>query len=135
MSKIKCYDGGYKDIIMSIPTNTIEMTIKLKMYEDGEMFYAKQIFDLNDIKDAEDLFEQCCDGEYPTYTLTEKGEEYVERLGAYGELVDRWERMAKNNQSNNNKKENPVKNVKTTPLPVKETRYGFYKCKGRIKGE
>ena len=59
---IKYYDGGYKDIIMSIPTNTIEMTIKLKMYEDGEMLYAKQIFDLNDIKDAEDLFEQCCDG-------------------------------------------------------------------------
>ena len=93
MSKIKYYDGGYKDIVMSIPTNTIEMTIKFKMYEDGEMFYAKQIFDLNDIRYAEDLFEQCCDGEYP------------------------------------------VKNVKTTPLPVKEARYGFYKCKGRIKGE
>ena len=25
----------------------------------------------------------------------------------------------------NNKEENPAKNVKTTPLPVKETRYGF----------
>ena len=80
MSKIKYYDGGYKDIIMSIPTNTIEMTIKFKMYEDGEMFYAKQIFNLEDIKDAEDLFEQCRDGEYPTHTLTEKGEEYVEGL-------------------------------------------------------
>ena len=122
MSKIKYYDGGYKDIIMSIPTNTIEMTVKLKMYENGEMFYAKQIFDLNDIKDAEDLFEQCCDGEYPTYSFTEKGEKYVEMIRG---------NMAKDN----NKKENPVKNVKTTPLPVKETRYGFYKCKGRIKGE
>ena len=78
MSKIKCYDGEYKDIIMSIPTNTIEMTIKLKMYEDGEMFYAKQTFDLEDIKHAEDLFEQCRDGEYPVYTLTEKGREYFE---------------------------------------------------------
>ena len=122
MSKIKYYDGGYKDVIMSIPTNTIEMTIKLKMYEDGEMFYAKQIFNLEDIKDAEDLFEQCCEGEYPTYTLTEKGREYAEMIGS---------NMAKDN----NKKENPVKNVKTTPLPVKEARYGFYKCKGRIKGE
>lgn len=99
MSEIKYYDGEYKDIIISIPTNTIEMTIKLKMYEDGEMLYAKQVFDLNDIKDAEDLFEQCCDGEYPTYTLTEKGEKYVERLEAYEELVDRWERMAKNTQT------------------------------------
>ena len=80
MSKIKYYDGGYKDIIMSIPTNTIEMTVKLKMYEDGEMFYAKQIFNLEDIRYAEDLFEQCCGGEYPTYTLTEKGREYVEGL-------------------------------------------------------
>ena len=80
MSKIKYYDGEYKDIIISIPTNTIEMTIKLKMYKDGEMFYAKQIFDLEDIKHAEDLFEQCCEGEYPTYSFTEKGEKYVERL-------------------------------------------------------
>ena len=80
MSKIKYYDGGYKDIIMSIPTNTIEMTVKLKMYENGEMFYAKQIFNLEDIKHAEDLFEQCCEGEYPVYTLTEKGREYAEGL-------------------------------------------------------
>ena len=116
MSEIKYYDGEYKDIIISIPTNTIEMTIKFKMYGDGEMFYAKQIFDLEDIKHAEDLFEQCCDGEYPTYTLTEKGEEYVEGLEG---------NMAKGN----NKKENPAKNVKTTPLPVKEARYGFYKCR------
>ena len=122
MSEIKYYDGGYKDIIMSIPTNTIEMTVKLKIYEDGEIVDAEQVFDLEDIKDAEDLFEQCCEGEYPRYTLTEKGREYVEMIGG---------NMAKDN----NKKENPVKNVKTTPLPVKETRYGFYKCKDRIKGE
>ena len=80
MSKIKYYDGGYKDIIMSIPTNTIEMTVKFKMYEDGEMFYAKQVFDLEDIKHAEDLFEQCCEGEYPTYSFTEKGRECAEGL-------------------------------------------------------
>ena len=80
MSEIKYYDGGYKDIIMSIPTNTIEMTIKLKMYENGEMVDAKQIFNLEGIKYAEDLFEQCCDGEYPIAIITEKGREYVEKL-------------------------------------------------------
>ncbi len=80
MSKIKYYDGGYKDIIISIPTNTIEMTVKLKMYEDGKIVDAKQVFDLNGIKHAEDLFEQCCEGEYPMYTLTEKGREYAEGL-------------------------------------------------------
>ena len=80
MSEIKYYDGECKDIIISIPTNTIEMTIKLKMYENGKLVDAEQVFDLNEIGYAEDLFEQCCDGEYPTYTLTEKGREYVERL-------------------------------------------------------
>ena len=80
MSKIKYYDGGCKDIIISIPTNTIEMTIKLKMYEDGEIIDAEQVFDLNEIGYAEELFKQCCDGEYPRYTITEKGREYVEGL-------------------------------------------------------
>ena len=80
MSKIKYYDGGYKDIIMSIPTNTIEMTIKVKMYEDGEVIDAERVFDLNEIGYAEELFKQCCEGEYPTYTITEKGREYVEGL-------------------------------------------------------
>ena len=80
MSEIKYYDGGCKDIIISIPTNTIEMTIKVKMYEDGEIVDAEQVFDLNEIGYAEELFKQCCDGEYPMYTITEKGREYVEGL-------------------------------------------------------
>ena len=80
MSEIKYYDGECKDIIISIPTNTIEMTVKLKMYENGEIIDAERAFDLNEIGYAEELFKQCCDGEYPRYTLTEKGEEYVEGL-------------------------------------------------------
>ena len=80
MSEIKYYDGECKDIIISIPTNTIEMTVKLKMYEDGEIVDAEQVFDLNEIGYAEELFKQCCDGEYPMYTITEKGREYVEGL-------------------------------------------------------
>ena len=80
MSEVKYYDGEYKDIIVSIPTNTIEMTVKLKVYENGEMFDAEQTFDLEGIKYSEDLFEQCCNGEYPVYTLTEKGKELLEEL-------------------------------------------------------
>ena len=80
MSEIKYYDGECKDIIIPIPTNTIEMTVKLKLYENGEVIDAEQVFDLNDIKHAEDLFEQCRDGEYPTYTITEKGREYTKGL-------------------------------------------------------
>ena len=80
MSEIKYYDGECKDIIISIPTNTIEMTVKLKMYGDGEIVDAEQVFDLKEIGYAEDLFKQCCDGEYPRYTITEKGREYTEGL-------------------------------------------------------
>ena len=80
MSEVKEYNGELKDIIIPIPNNTIEMTIKLKIYENGEMFDAEQTFDLEGIKYAENLFEQCCYGEYPVYTLTEKGREYVENI-------------------------------------------------------
>ena len=80
MSEVKEYHGELKDIIIPIPNNTIEMTVKLKVYENGEMFDAEKTFDLTDIKYAEDLFAQCCNGEYPQYTLTEKGIEYFEGL-------------------------------------------------------
>lgn len=80
MSEVKYYDGEYKDIIISIPTNTVHMTMDVAVYEDGGVFEATQEFDLEDIKYAENLFEQCCNGEYPVYTLTEKGREYFEGL-------------------------------------------------------
>ena len=80
MSEVKEYNGELKDIIIPIPTNAIEMTVKLKVYKNGKMFDAEQTFDLEGIKYAENLFEQCCDGEYPQYTLTEKGKEYLKEL-------------------------------------------------------
>ena len=80
MSKIKYYDGEYKDIIVSIPTNTVHVTMDVAIYEDGGVFEATQELDLNEIGYAEELFKQCCDGEYPIATITEKGREYVERL-------------------------------------------------------
>ena len=80
MSEVKKYNGEVKDIIIPIPTNAIEMTVKLKVYENGEIFDVKQIIDLKGINYAENLFEQCCNGEYPIYTLTEKGIEYLEGL-------------------------------------------------------
>ena len=42
MSEVKYYDGEYKDIIVSIPTNTIEMMVKLKVYENGEVLDAEK---------------------------------------------------------------------------------------------
>ena len=80
MSEVKYYDGEYKDIIVSIPTNTVHMTIDIAVYEGDGIIEATQEFDLESIRYAEDLFEQCCNGEYPQYTLTEKGKEYFEEL-------------------------------------------------------
>lgn len=80
MSEVKYYDGECKDIIVSIPTNTVHVTMDVSVYENGRIFEATQELDLEGIKCAEDLFEQCCDGEYPRYTLTEKGREYLEGL-------------------------------------------------------
>lgn len=80
MSEVKCYDGELKDIIISIPINTVHATVDVELYENGDIVKATQELDLEGIKYAENLFEQCCNGEYPVYTLTEKGKEYFEEL-------------------------------------------------------
>ena len=80
MSEVKYYDGEYKDIIVSIPNNTVHVTMDVAIYEDGGIFEATQELDLEGIKYAENLFEQCCNGEYPVYTLTDKGRECLEGL-------------------------------------------------------
>ena len=80
MSEVKYYDGELKDIIISIPNNTVHVTVDVELYENGDIVKATQELDLEGIKYAENLFEQCCNGEYPVYTLTEKGREYIERL-------------------------------------------------------
>ena len=62
------YDGNFDDIIISIPSNTIEMKTEVVIYEDGELHKASCEYNLSDIKDAQNTFEMCCNGEYPTYT-------------------------------------------------------------------
>lgn len=80
MSEVKGYDGEFKDIIISIPTNTIEMDINVKVYKNGEIVKAVQTLDLEGVKEAENTFHMCCYGEYPVYELTEKGIEYLKGL-------------------------------------------------------
>lgn len=73
MSEVKYYNGEYKDIILSIPTNTVEMTVKLKLYKKGGVFNVEQTFDLEDIRYAENLFEQCCNGGISYVYFNRKG--------------------------------------------------------------
>lgn len=74
------YDGNFDDIIISIPSNTVEMRTEVIVYEDGELRKASCEYNLNDIRDAKNTFEMCCNGEYPAYELTELGERYAEDL-------------------------------------------------------
>lgn len=69
------YEGELKDIIIDIPTNTVEMTLTLKVYTDGEIQECERHFDMQDIRDAEQTFDDCVNGEYPLYALTDKVEE------------------------------------------------------------
>lgn len=67
------YEGAEKDIVLSIPVNTIEMKVCLTMYDNGEIVKAEQVLDMESIKECEQLFEDTISGEYPVYTFTEKG--------------------------------------------------------------
>lgn len=78
------YDGNFDDVIISIPSNTVEMRTEVIVYEDGELRKASCEYNLNDIRDAKNTFEMCCNGEYPAYELTELGERYVEDLRKCG---------------------------------------------------
>lgn len=78
------YDGNFDDIIISIPSNAVEMETKVIIYEDGELQKVSCQYDLQDIKDARNTFEMCCAGDYPTYELTELGEQYIKDLEQSG---------------------------------------------------
>lgn len=81
-----CYDGNFNDIIISIPSNTVEMKTEVIIYEDGELHKASCQYNLEDIKNAQNTFEMCCNGEYPTYKLTELGKRYLEDLEKCGAI-------------------------------------------------
>ena len=73
----KFYEGECDDIIIPIPENTIEMEVKVTMYNHGVKSYATQIFSLKDIEEAKRCFWDCVEGDYPRYELTEKGKDFA----------------------------------------------------------
>ena len=58
----------------------MELKITAKIYENDALFDAESKFDLSEIKEAVDLFEQTMAGEYPRFALTEKGHELAAQL-------------------------------------------------------
>lgn len=74
------YEGEYKDIVISIPINTCGFTIEADVYENSEIQKIKGIYNMQDIAQCEQLFEDTIMGDYPRYHLTEKGKELAEAL-------------------------------------------------------
>ena len=72
---------NFKDIVISIPENTIEMEISLKFYENDEIYKAIGEYNLNDIMECCKTLDKYISGELPYYQITEKGREYLENLG------------------------------------------------------
>ena len=73
----KEYEGKFNDIIISIPENTVQLDVEVTVFENGKTVKATSTYDLSDVREAMRLFEDCCAGEYPLYTLTDKGREML----------------------------------------------------------
>lgn len=77
--KREIYEGVEKDIVLSIPKNTVEIKIELTTFENGELHHYSRIMDIEAINEAEDIFEDTIRGDYPYYVLNEND------LGEMGE--------------------------------------------------
>ncbi len=77
MTDRKMYEGECDDIIISIPENTVEMSVEVTIFESGETIRAEQTFNLKDIEEAKQCFWDCVKGEYPLYVFTEKGKDFT----------------------------------------------------------
>ena len=69
---VKIEDIKFEDAILSIPKNSVEIEFKAKVFKNGEIVTLSGIYDLENIQEAKRLFDKCCDGEYPTYIVSEE---------------------------------------------------------------
>ena len=66
--------------VVSIPTNTVELTIGAKIYIDGELKEAHKIMNMQDIRKAVSEAEEFYIPEDAVFTLTDEGRKYAETL-------------------------------------------------------
>lgn len=66
--------------IIQLPTSAVEVTISAKVYVDGKIETVHQILDMKAIRDAVKEAEDNYIPEDATFTLTDKGREYAERI-------------------------------------------------------
>lgn len=80
MSKKEYYKGDLTDVIITIPTEAIELDINIKLLDGDKIIQCGKKLNVSEIRDAMQLFEDCCMGEYSRYILTERGKEYIKQL-------------------------------------------------------
>lgn len=67
-------------IVLSLPTETVEIEIIAKVYHDGELINVKKTLSIQEVRDA---FKEAEEGYIPLdaeFQVTEKGLEYLEEL-------------------------------------------------------
>lgn len=70
-------DVEFKDAVIAIPKNTIELEINATVYQDGKLQVINSIYNLQEIQHLFQLFLDTIEGDYPKYVLTEKGQAYL----------------------------------------------------------
>lgn len=73
-------DYQFEDIIIPIPKNTVQLVITTTVYENDEISKLKGTYDISDIIQCKKTFEDCLNGEYPTYRITEMGKEFLRSI-------------------------------------------------------
>ena len=67
-------------IVLAVPTNSVEVSISAKVYQDGELQTVCRTMGLQEIREA---FQEAEQGYIPSdavFTLTPLGEKYVDEL-------------------------------------------------------
>lgn len=67
-------------IVLSLPTETVEIEIIAKVYHDGELINVKKTLSIQEVRDG---FKEAEEGYIPLdaeFQVTEKGLEYLEEL-------------------------------------------------------
>ena len=73
------------DAVIAIPKDAFEIELIAKIYHEGEIKKVTKKYNPPEVREAINLFEKVLSGKYPSYQLTEKGQEgegedeYVER--------------------------------------------------------
>lgn len=70
-------DVEFDDAVFGIPKNTVSLVMNVKIFQDGEIQELKAEYNIEEIRDAFNLFEKTVDGEYPLYKLNE---DFVEKI-------------------------------------------------------